>query len=109
NTGPKSYGNSSDYRTHPCGQGVTSAAAAKAAGTVIYTIGYDLDAGNANVCTSWDGSPEPGITAVGALTGIASPSDFVSQPDPGSLSGVYRGIAADILSPNARLIPDSTQ
>ncbi len=39
NRGPTYYPASSNYRTRPCQQGIDSAAAAKAKGTTIYTIG----------------------------------------------------------------------
>ena len=44
--------NNSLYRTQPCNQGVRSAAAIKAKKTMVYTIGYDLDATapGTNVC-----------------------------------------------------------
>jgi hypothetical protein len=50
--GPSYYAKSSPYRQQPCHQGVASAGVAKGKGTVIYSIGYDLDAlgGRANQC-----------------------------------------------------------
>ena len=52
NTGPTYYPNNSSYRTQPCNQGVRSASTIKAKKTVVYTIGYDLDATapGTNVC-----------------------------------------------------------
>ncbi|MCP6756167.1 VWA domain-containing protein, partial [Klebsiella pneumoniae] len=44
--GAANYGGTSDpasYRNQPCHAGVGSANAAKAKGTVVYSIGYDLD------------------------------------------------------------------
>ena len=44
NIGPSDLPLSSDYRKRPCRQGVNSAATIKAKGTLIYSIGYDLNA-----------------------------------------------------------------
>jgi hypothetical protein len=108
NTGPSYYGNTSPYRTRPCRQGVTSAGTVKSRGTLIYSIGYDLDAqgGGANVCTSYTGSLEsPAITAYQAIRDIASGSDkFYNQPNAGELQTIYTQIAAEISG--ARLIDD---
>ena len=54
----------------PCHQGISSAAAIKARGTLIYSIGYDLDAldGGANTCQdSWGNLETPSISAYDAL------------------------------------------
>jgi Flp pilus assembly protein TadG len=102
NFGPTYYSSSSPYRTRPCQQGVNSAAAIKARGTLIYSIGYDVGADNdpdgAQICQSHTGHDEsPYITAVSALRQIASkPEAFFNQPDPGSLNTIYTNIAADI-------------
>src|SRR5207237_3833314 len=60
NIGPTYYATSSPYRMQPCHQGVWSAANVKSSGTLIYSIGYDLDAvnGGANVCTDYNGNLE---------------------------------------------------
>jgi hypothetical protein len=108
NYGPSYYSNSSPYRRQPCRQGVTSAGAAKARGTTIYSIGYDLNAlgGGANVCKSYSGSLEsPSITAYQAIQGIASGADrFFNQPSAGELQTIYTQVAAEISG--ARLIDD---
>ena len=112
NTGPSYYPVSSPYRQTPCHQGVNSANAAKSAGTVVYAIGYTLNAkgGTANGCQAQSptGPPEsPSITAFQALTQIASNSNtFYNQPAPGSLDGIFASVAAHITGP--RLIPDDT-
>jgi hypothetical protein len=109
NTGPTYYSNTSPYRTTPCHQGVSSANAIKAKGTIIFTIGYGLNAqgGGANICTSYTGAAENGITAYSALQQIAStPQDFFVQ-DSGSLVAIFAQIATMITGP--RLIPDSLQ
>jgi hypothetical protein len=110
NTGPSYLPSSSPYRTRPCGQGVSSASVVKGAGTLVYTIGYDLDAlgGGANVCRSYTGSLEaPAITAYDALRLMATNGDtFFNRPNPGDLTRVYTQIAAEI--GGTRLIPDDT-
>ena len=100
----------SPYRRQPCQQGVNSAGVIKATGTLVYTIGYDLDAlgGGANVCRSYTGSLEsPAITAYDALRLMATNSStFFNRPNPGDLTAVYTQIAAEI--GGTRLIPDDT-
>jgi len=99
NIGPTYYPTSSPYRQQPCHQGVSSANAQKAKGTVIYSIGYDLNAvnGGANKCTSYTGSLETGITAYQALQGMAStPDTFYNQPSAGQLNTLFQQVAMDI-------------
>jgi hypothetical protein len=118
NTGPTYYSSSSPYRRQPCRQGVRSADSIKELGTVIYSIGYDLNAkegggGSFNVCKSmsWDGDPEtPPITASQALEDIASTSEhFHNQPNPGDLEGIFSDIAHDIRRGSAALVDDNLQ
>jgi len=110
NTGPTYLSSSSPYRTRPCGQGVSSASVIKGTGTLVYTIGYDLDAlgGGANVCRSYTGSLEsPAITAYDALRLMATNGDtFFNRPNPGDLTRIYTQIAAEI--GGTRLIPDDS-
>jgi hypothetical protein len=100
NYGPSYYGNSSSYRRRPCHQGVSSAGVVKSRGTIIYSIGYDLNAldGGANICQSYTGADEsPAITAYSALQAIASSSDtFYNQPGAGDVDQIYRAIAGDL-------------
>jgi len=102
NTGPSYYPSSSPYRQQPCHQGVWSANAQKAKGTVIYSIGYDLNAvsGGANKCQAQSSSgplEQPGITAYQALQGIASiPDTFYNQPSAGQLNSIFQQVAMDI-------------
>ncbi len=105
NTGPTFYPTSSPYRTQPCHQGVTSAAAAKATGTVIYSIGYALD-DDTGGCRSYTGSVEsPAITVRQALTQIAtSPDKFLERPGPGELQTIYSAVAEDIAHGSSSLI-----
>jgi Flp pilus assembly protein TadG len=110
NIGPTYYSTTSPYRRQPCQQGVSSASVVKATGTLVYTIGYDLDAlgGGANVCRSYTGALEsPAITAYDALRLMATNSDtFFNRPNPGDLTRVYTQIAAEI--GGTRLIPDDS-
>jgi Putative Flp pilus-assembly TadE/G-like/von Willebrand factor type A domain len=108
NTGPTYYSTTSPYRRQPCHQGVNSAGVIKGQGTLIYTIGYDLDAngGSANICQSYTGSNEsPSITAYNALRSMATNGDtFFNKPNPGDLTRIYTQIAAEI--GGTRIIPD---
>jgi hypothetical protein len=113
NTGPGYASKNSPYRKQPCHQGVTSAGVAKAQKTIVYSIGYDLDAlnGGANVCTSDTGATEsPSITAYDALRGMASGADtFYVQPSAGELSTLFEKVAADIGRGAARLVANDTK
>jgi hypothetical protein len=113
NTGPSFYPSSSPYRTRPCRQGVSSAATIKNGDTLIYSIGYDLDAlnGGANKCTSWTGADEqPRITAYQAISQIASrPDTFYNQPTPGQLRDIFSQIAADMARGTSALIDNDVR
>ena len=113
NIGPTYYSSNSPYRKQPCHQGIWSAAPIKNKGTIIYSIGYDLDAlnGGANKCTTWDDRNEsPSITAYQALEGIASgPAHFYNKPSPGQLRTIFTAIAADMSRGSAALIDESIQ
>jgi von Willebrand factor type A domain-containing protein len=96
------------YKDQPCAQGMRSSAAIKSRGTIIYSIGYDLDAlnGGANECQSYTGADEsPAITAYSALQQIASgPNTFYDRPTPGQLRTIFTDIAADIAKGTSALI-----
>jgi hypothetical protein len=113
NIGPTYYSTSSPYRKQPCHQGIWSAAPIKSKGTIIYSIGYDLDAlnGGANKCETWDGKNEsPAITAYQALEQIASgPAHFYNKPSAGQLRTIFTAIAADMSRGSAALIDESVQ
>jgi Flp pilus assembly protein TadG len=107
------------WRDHPCGAGVQAAAIAKSTGTVIYTIGYDLDAGSAqpekcrrpdtNGHMNGSNPIESGYDAFTAIQAIASdPANFYNKPNPGQLNTIFTRIAADLQRPAARLIDDNT-
>jgi putative Flp pilus-assembly TadE/G-like protein len=124
---PSGHWRNTDYwRDHPCGAGVEAAKHAKDAGDIIYTIGYDLDAGSAapEKCRKPDvfghhapSNPvESGYDAFTAIRAMATPSCgdgndpcFYNKPVPGDLSLIFTRIAADLQRPAARLIDDNTQ
>lgn len=108
NIGPEYYGDSSPYRRQPCHQGIWSAASAKARGTLVYTIGYDLGQRGADICQAFDGSRErPSITGRQALQQMASsPDAFFEQPTPGELDTIYTEIAVELTG--TRLIDDES-
>jgi hypothetical protein len=114
----------------PCGAGVHAASLAKAAGTVIYTIGYDLDGtsgtpercqrpssnGHHNAsnptetgCSGWDFTPLNGCDAESALEAMAtSPLHFYNQPLPGDLNTIFTQIAIDLAGSRGRLIDNTS-
>jgi hypothetical protein len=108
NYGPSYYGDSSSYRMQPCHQGISSAAGIKARGTLLYTIGYDLDAldGGANTCQDYLGPLEqPEISAYATLQAMATgPESFYNKPGPGELKTIFTQIASDVSG--TRLVPD---
>jgi Flp pilus assembly protein TadG len=108
NYGPAYYGNSSPYRMTPCHQGISSASSIKARGTLVYTIGYDLDAldGGANICQDYLGPLEqPEISAYATLQAIATgPDSFYNKPGPGELKTIFTQIASDVSG--TRLVDD---
>ena len=109
NLGPTYYPTTSPYRTQPCHQGVTSAGYSKAAGTLVYSIGYAL-ADDTGGCTSYTGTAEqPAITVTQALQSIATnPGNFYNQPTPGQLNTIYTAIAADVTQGTSALTSDTT-
>lgn len=118
NTGPSylpEYPTTSPYRMQPCRQGVTSAGVIKSKGTLIYSIGYDLNASNggANKCTAYTGADEkplPSITAYQAIQQIASsPGAFFNKPSAGELKSIFTEIAVDLARGTSALIDESAQ
>ena len=112
NTAPSYYANSSPYKTQPCHQGITSAQVAKNEKFLVYSIGYDLNAGavGANICeNSNTGNPEsPSITSQEAMQQIADPGSFYDHPSATDLAGVFVRISADIAAGTSRLFDDGT-
>ncbi len=118
NYGPTYYGNTSSYRTRPCGQAIGSSSAMQSAGTWIYGIVYDTN--QSTRCKGWKATPascagapaqaftcdeSPTITAYNAVQQIvADPTRFFYQPIPGDLTTIFERIAVDLSGP--RLVDD---
>jgi Flp pilus assembly protein TadG len=115
NTTPRwvpDYLDTPQWRSRPCGAGVEAARMAKNAGTIIYSIGYDLNGFGTDYeqCRQPNGQLEGGITAYDAIRAIATDFDnFYLKPDPGQLNSIFTRIAADLQRPAARLIDDGLQ
>jgi len=104
NTGPGYLPASSSYRTQPCNQAVASAASAKGAGTLVYSIAYDLTGSGAEMCQRDGGGNEaPAISATGALQAIASPGNYYAQPTADQLTTIFLAISADLGRGSTRL------
>jgi hypothetical protein len=119
NTGPSYLPSTSPYRTNPCGQGVTSAGTAKAAGVVVYSIAYTADGDDCyaavgadvggTIVTQYRGKnnlESPSLGAEDALEEIATPGNgyFYDLPDPTSLTGIFQQIAANIAGGSSRIV-----
>jgi Flp pilus assembly protein TadG len=109
NTGPHfgPYASASHTeRTQPCHSGITSAAAAKATGTWVYTIGYAI--GGDDCLADRQAGPEaPFITPDQALSAMASnPGNYYVRPDTGQLNTIFTQVAADISNGASRLVDD---
>ncbi len=111
--GAANYGPNSSpaiYRNQPCQAGVNSANIAKAQGTTVYGIGYDLDGVNGTYerCQTRAGGIEtPNMNALEAMQRISSSAaTFYNKPTPGQLNTIFASIAADIFR-TAQLIDDS--
>jgi hypothetical protein len=128
-------GNSDDQQ--PCQTAIDVAAAAKKAGTTIYSIGYAL---GTKTCTAGafhkvdpDQNPDkkgteylpctagedgcmhyagpkaenPPLTSRQTLTAIASPGDFYEKAAPGDLNAIFATIATKIGQGSSRLVDDN--
>ena len=116
NYGPSYYGNTSSYRTRPCGQAIGSASTMQSAGTWIYGIVYDTN--QSTRCKGWKASPascagppaqaftcdeSPTITAYSAVQQIvADPTRFFYQPIPGDSDHDLRADRGRPLRPETR-------
>ena len=106
NTGPHYFAAGNIERTRPCQSGVNSAAAAKQAGTWVYTIGYSI---GGDICQAdrQSGPESPAITPDQALSAMAStPANYYVRPDTGQLNTIFTQIAADISIGSSRLVDD---
>jgi len=91
------------HLTKPCTMGLDAATHAKSLGTIVFTIGYDVDAdSNGGQCG------KEGFSASWALQQMASePDNYYVKPDPGQLNTIFTRIAADISRPASRLIDNN--
>ena len=91
------------HLTQPCTMGIDAARQIKGAGTIVYTIGYDVDSdSNGGQCG------REGFNASYALQQMASePDNYYVKPDPGRLNYIFTRIAADLQRPASRLIDDN--
>jgi Flp pilus assembly protein TadG len=117
NTTPRdlpSYMDNPNMRLHPCAAGVAAANHAKAQGTIVYTIGYDLEgqSGAYENCKLYpSGNNDSSITAWDAIRSMASePDNFydLTRPNPQAMNRIFMRIAADLQRPASRLIDDDT-
>ena len=112
NTGPLYYAADSPYLLRPCQQGIWSSQTIAAAGTAVFSIGYDLEHDRCQGETKATQARAPeqgGITAASALPQIASsPSNFYDKPTPGQLNTIFTSIASDILQGTSRLVDDAS-
>lgn len=125
NTWPKNvpathWTNSWSWGQKPCATGVQAATNIKLGGTVIYTIGYDLDAGsgapercrqpNQSDGHSNGSNPvESGYDAYTAIQAMAStPLHFYNKPNPGDLTQIFQAIAKDLSASRGRLIDNTS-
>ena len=92
----------------PCGSGVKVANQIKGQGTIIYTIGYDVDSDtNGGQCGAEGIDGELTRCKQMASVDDARPSSTTTRsPIPGQLNTIFTQIAADISRPSSRLIPD---
>ncbi|MEP7223857.1 MAG: TadE/TadG family type IV pilus assembly protein [Actinomycetota bacterium] len=115
NTTPKylpAYADNSYDRLHPCAAGLAAATNAKARGSIVYTIGYDLNGAGTDpeTCKLYPGGAvDTTMTAWDAIRAMATtPNNFYNKPDPGQLNSIFTRIAADLSKPAARLIDDNS-
>jgi hypothetical protein len=116
--------NNPSNQQRPCGSAVQSAQRVKDQGTIVYTIGYDLNGAgtdyerclrpdanghqqastpaNYEACGSW------GCNAYDAIRAMAtSPLHFYNKPTPGQLNDIFRAIAIDLSGSRGRLIDNT--
>jgi hypothetical protein len=106
NTGPHYFAAGNAERTQPCHSGITSAAAAKATGTWMYTIGYSIGTDKC-LADRQAGAESPAITPDQALSAMASNvGNYYVRPDTGQLNTIFTQIAADISAGSSRLVDD---
>jgi Flp pilus assembly protein TadG len=107
NTGPHFFSSGNIERLRPCQSGVNSAAAAKQAGTWVYTIGYSIGSDQCEQDRKSGILETPAITPDQALSAMASsPANYYVRPDTGQLNTIFTQVAADISAGSSRLVDD---
>jgi hypothetical protein len=106
---PSWYTASPGNNLRPCHDAVGQAAIAKAAGIEIYTIGYNLNDGDADTCYA-NNQPnsradvESGIDARSTLQEMASDaSHYYEKPTAGEVTSIFQAIGHSITSNETRL------
>jgi len=119
NYGPVYYDNPpkspevSSYRTQPCHQTISSAAAATAADTWVYAIAYDTNSNNSDPdCYGWtrndpaqttstfSSHESPSISGITTMQRVASDSaKFYLDPTPGDLTVTFDQIEQSLSAP----------
>jgi hypothetical protein len=106
---PSWYTPSAGNNLMPCHDAAGQAAVAKQHGITVYTIGYNLNASNADTCYA-NNKPndpadvEPGIDARAALQQMASgASDYYEKPTAGEVLSIFEAIGHQITSTGTRI------
>ena len=95
------------YRTRPCYTGKSAGQAATAAGTWVYTIGYDVNPATENCQQDRQaGAESPRDHAGRRDQGRSRPrrATTSTSPTPGQLNTIFTAIAADISTGKSKLI-----
>ncbi len=89
---------------HPCEAGINNADTLKKSGTEIYAIVYsDLEGDEycgATMNYGGSGAPSNPLTGYQAMEQIASPGDYLVDPDPAKLVGILRQVSGAISGDN---------
>lgn len=108
-TTPSWYTPSPGNNLRPCHDAVGQAAIAKQHGIEIFTIGYDINAGDADSCYA-NNQPlnaadiETGIDARSTLQQMASnANDYYEKPTPGEVYSIFQSIGHQITSGGTRI------
>jgi Flp pilus assembly protein TadG len=106
---PSWYTPSPGNNLRPCHDAVGQAAIAKAAGIQIYTIGYDINAGDADTCYA-NNQPlnsadiETGIDARSTLQQMATDANhYYEKQTPGEVESIFQAIGHQITSSGTRI------
>jgi Flp pilus assembly protein TadG len=102
NTGQNCNTDPSDpHCTQPCQTAVNDAATYKSQGILVYTVLYGQVLGTDDVCTSSKGVKQ-GLASA-AMTNMATPGNYFSDPDPANLENVFQKISMDMGAGSSRL------